>query len=69
MYRSQGDGPGYSNVFAKCVISFWAGHRRINAAEVGEEARNWKAGPAGGWEQIQLPAREEVLLDMEADGH
>lgn len=48
-YRSQGDGPDYSSVFAKCVISCWAGHRRMNAAEVGEEARNWEAGGGGGW--------------------
>lgn len=69
MSRSQGDGPDYSSVFAKCVISCWAGHRRMNAAEDGEKAKNWEAGPGGGGGQIQLPAREEVLLEMEAGGH
>lgn len=69
MCRSQGDGPDCSSVFAKCVISCWAGHRRMNAAEVGEKARNWEEGPRGGLGQIQLPAREEVPLDMEAGGH
>lgn len=58
MCRSQGDGQDSSS-----VISCWAVHGKVNAAEVREEARNRKEA----WgEQIQLPAGEEVLLDMEA---